>query len=130
MPEEAPVTRAVPSLRELLMEISRIRRHRIVTCMMIVTGLYPFNAARRFFRNGLPDRPRLGTGRRMVEHPDPARCLPWPHALRPVPAQPADRAEYADTAVERSCRIRIARAPALQRAAATARICTDRAGKG
>src|ERR1700760_295024 len=113
MPEEAPVTRAVPSLWELLMEISRVGRHRLVTCMMIVTVLYHFNAARRFFRNGLSDRPRLGAGRRMVEHPYLARRLPRPHALRPVPAQPADRPQYADEAAERSCRIRIARAPAL-----------------
>src|SRR5882757_74763 len=112
MPDEAPVTRAVPSF-ELLMEISRIGRHRIVTCMMIVTNLYHFNATHRFFRNGLSDRPGLGAGWRMVEHPDPARCLPRPHAVGPVSAQPADRAQYADEAIERSCRIRIARAPAL-----------------
>src|ERR1700760_3527887 len=100
------------------MEISGVGRHRIVTCMMIVSRLYLFNATCRFFRNGLSDRPRLGTGRRMVEHPDPARCLPRSDAVRPVPAQPADRAQHADEAIERSCRIRAARAPALQRAAA------------
>src|SRR4051794_9719822 len=94
-------------------------------CIMHVTARRGY-AAQELRIHVLPDRPEPGARGRVVEHSDPARCLPRADALRPVPEEPGHRAEHADATPERAGRIRPAGAPPLQRASAALRVCSDR----
>ena len=94
---------------------------------MIVTVLYCVNATQEPRQHAVPDRPQPGAGRRMVEHPHPARRPARPDALRRISEKPRHRAQHADAAAQCPGRRRAAGAPPLQRTAAARRIRADRA---
>ena len=74
----------------------RRRRQRLTPGPRAVRGEVDFHHESYLVRGRrLPDRARPGSGRRVVEHPDPPRRLPRAQSLRPVPAQPGDLHELA-----------------------------------
>lgn len=78
----------------------------------------------------MPHRPQPGTGRRMVEHPDHARCATGPAPLRRIFPQPGYRAEHAHPAPERAGGGGPARTPALQPAPAALSVRAHGQGRG
>ena len=84
---------------------------------MIVTGV-SFAACSSSSPYGVPHRQEPRTSRRVVEHPDPARCLCRQDALRRVPAKSGHRAQYAHTKTDVPGRGGHAGAASVQRATA------------
>ena len=94
--------------------------------MIVVTG--GRDAAQKLRRYAMPDRPQPRAGRRVVEHPDPARRLLRPRrgstsSSKSLGVAPNMLTRRLDALVEAGP----AGAAALQRAAAALRICADRA---
>src|SRR5436190_22239674 len=87
---------------------------RLVTCIMIVTGLYVVDAQEELRQVAMPDRPQPRACRRMVEHSHHARRAAWADEVRRLSEKPGHRAQHAGQAADSAGQVRAPRASSLQ----------------
>src|SRR5262249_57625567 len=98
--EMAPFPSLIPPLHTADPCVFIVALLRLVTCMMIVTGLCFVNAAQEPREDVLPHCPQPGTRGRVVEHAHHARCPAWHETIRRVPEKSRHRAQHAHAAAQ------------------------------